>query len=292
VRARFLRVLSTNARLTAQLADRSTSLCATLLACLFLAACASQTAAPVSDRSVAREEKVSGYRIVIPGDTLYSIAWEAGHDYRELAEWNDIDAPFTLHPGQKLRLTASPKKALKVEKRAPPKKEVAPATHKESKSTAKHDTGSDQQKNSSKMPATKPKSLAQKAPAKRQASAETGPWTWPADGKLLNWQALNSKGLDIAGVHGQSVRAAASGRVVYVGSGLRGYGLLIILKHSDEYLSAYAHSEKVYVKEGDMIKRGEKIADMGSSGTDRVKLHFEIRRHGVPVDPLLYLPKK
>jgi len=102
----------------------------------------------------------------------------------------------------------------------------------------------------------------------------------------------SGKGLDIGGTRGQSVRASAGGRVVYQGSGLRGYGQLIIIKHSDEFLSAYAHNDRIYVKEGDVVKRGQKIADMGSTGTDRVKLHFEIRRQGVPTDPLNYLPKR
>ena len=98
--------------------------------------------------------------------------------------------------------------------------------------------------------------------------------------------------MDIIGIRGQAVRAAANGRVVYHGSGLRGYGQLIIIKHNDEFLSAYAHNERIYIKEGDSVKRGAKIAAMGDSGTDRVKLHFEVRRNGKPVDPLKYLPKR
>ena len=98
--------------------------------------------------------------------------------------------------------------------------------------------------------------------------------------------------MDIAGSRNVPVRAAANGRVVYQGSGLRGYGQLIIIKHNDEFLSAYAHNDRIYVKEGDAVKRGQKIADMGSTGTDRIKLHFEIRRQGVPVDPLKYLPSR
>jgi len=100
------------------------------------------------------------------------------------------------------------------------------------------------------------------------------------------------KGLDITGSRGEPVRAAADGRVVYQGSGLRGYGQLIIIKHNDEFLSAYAHNDRIHVKEGEAVKRGQKIADMGSTGTDRVKLHFEIRRHGAPVDPMKYLPRR
>lgn len=120
-----------------------------------------------------------------------------------------------------------------------------------------------------------------------------GFWAWPAVGRVLSrYSEGDSKGLDIIGTRGQPVHAAASGRVVYQGSGLRGYGQLIIIKHNDEFLSAYAHNDRIYVKEGDVVKRGQKIADMGSSGSDRVKLHFEIRRQGIPIDPLKYLPKR
>ncbi len=128
------------------------------------------------------------------------------------------------------------------------------------------------------------------------ASSKTpaGSWAWPADGQLLKRysDSGSGKGLDIGGKRGQPIRATAGGRIVYQGSGLRGYGQLIIIKHSDEFLSAYAHNDKIYVKEGDVVKRGQKIADMGKTGTDRVKLHFEIRRQGVPTDPLKYLPKR
>jgi lipoprotein NlpD len=121
----------------------------------------------------------------------------------------------------------------------------------------------------------------------------SGSWSWPADGQVLNrYTESDSKGVDIAGTRNAPVRAAANGRVVYQGSGLRGYGQLIIIKHNDEFLSAYAHNDRIHVKEGDAVKRGQKIADMGSTGTDRVKLHFEIRRQGVPVDPLKYLPSR
>ena len=117
---------------------------------------------------------------------------------------------------------------------------------------------------------------------------------WPAEGKILNYYSANgpSKGIDIAGTRGQTIRAAAAGKAVYIGSGLRGYGQLIILKHNDDFLSAYAHNDKIYVKEGDVIQRGQAIAAMGSTGADRVELHFEIRHGGVPIDPLKHLPTK
>ena len=119
-------------------------------------------------------------------------------------------------------------------------------------------------------------------------------WTWPADGKLLERYSVSgpNKGIDIAGSRGQPILASAAGQVVYQGGGLRGYGQLIIIKHNDDFLSAYAHCDKIYVKEGNVIKRGQRIADMGSSGAEGVKLHFEIRYRGAPVDPQEYLPRK
>lgn len=119
-------------------------------------------------------------------------------------------------------------------------------------------------------------------------------WSWPTEGTIIGHFSTggSNKGIDIAGVPGQPIHAAAAGEVVYEGSGLRGYGQLIIVKHNAEYLSAYAHCAATYVREGSVIKAGQKIAEMGSTGTDRTKLHFEIRRRGIPVDPLEFLPKK
>jgi len=201
----------------------------------------------------------SGYRLVVAGDTLYSIAADAGIHYRQLAEWNNIRHPYIIRPGQRLRVTRPDK--------------LATAT----------------QQRSTKSP-SRPKTLS-KAPPK---AAATGPWVWPTDGPILARFTPNgaNKGLDIGGKRGQTVRAAAAGRVVYQGSGLRGYGQLIIVKHNGEFLSAYAHCDRIYAEEGDVIKVGQKIAAMGGSGADRVKLHFEIRYRGSPVDPLKYLPRK
>ena len=145
------------------------------------------------------------------------------------------------------------------------------------------------QPRSTKSP-SRPKTIT-KTPTKAGA---TGPWVWPTDGPILARFRPNgaNKGLDIGGKRGQSIRAAAAGQVVYQGSGLRGYGRLIIVKHNGDFLSAYAHCDRIYAKEGDVIKVGQKIAAMGGSGADRVKLHFEIRYRGSPVDPLKYLPRK
>jgi lipoprotein NlpD len=267
----------------------------------------------VSEQSMPLRQPESPTRTVVHGDTLYSIAWEAGRDYRELAKWNHIPPPYTIKPGQELRVM--PPAVEKTPTAPAPTKPVA-TKDKPAKKTASKPTAAGTSKPASvavvptptvPKPVTakvdtskskndtraKTKTETVKSPDKVKAGAG-GSWSWPADGQILKRYSDGdaSKGLDIGGTRGQSVRAAAGGRVVYQGSGLRGYGQLIIIKHSDEFLSAYAHNDRIYVKEGDVVKRGQKIADMGSTGTDRVKLHFEIRRQGVPTDPLKYLPTR
>jgi len=264
---------------------------------------------PVSEQSLPLRQPESPIRTVVHGDTLYSIAWEAGRDYRELAKWNHISPPYTIKPGQELRVmppevektptAAKPavtkdKPANKVtSKPSTPSKSAAtavlPAQTVPKPVAAKVDTSKSK---SDKQAKTKTETV--KSPDKSKVASAGGSWSWPADGQILKRysDSDSGKGLDISGTRGQSVRASAGGRVVYQGSGLRGYGQLIIIKHSDEFLSAYAHNDRIYVKEGDVVKRGQKIADMGSTGTDRVKLHFEIRRQGIPTDPLKYLPAR
>jgi lipoprotein NlpD len=199
-----------------------------------------------------------GFRIVAGGDTLYGIARETGLTTSDLAAWNRLTPPYTINPGQRLRLTPPPD---------------APS-----------------------VPPRTPPSTVTVAPRAIEESETAGPivWRWPVDGALIARFSPNdgTKGIDIAGSKGQPIYAAAAGKVVYQGSGLRGYGQLIIVKHNVDFLSAYAHCSTIYVQEGSAIRPGQKIAAMGSSGADRVKLHFEIRRRGEPVDPLDYLPKK
>lgn len=214
------------------------------------------------------------------GDTLYSIAWRYGLDYRELAKMNHISAPYTLRKGQLLQLV--------------------PPVLVHAKSYAK----STDHKNSEITTAVLP----QKQPLVREnslphlpstipssESPETFKWFWPAQGKVVRrftGPAGMSKGIDIAGQSGDPVKVATDGKVVYCGSGLKGYGELIIVKHNDEFLSAYAHNRKLLVREGQQLKAGQVIAEMGSSDAPRTLLHFEIRRAGKPVDPLVYLSKK
>lgn len=265
------------------------------------------------------------YRTVIRGDTLFSIAWDIGVDFRTLASWNGIRSPYVIKPGQRLRISA-PKRGSSAKNKAKNKgtsrssaryyrvkkgdtvygiarktgssasdivrlnglrkpykiysgqrlRLSGTATHTASKSKKRSKSSRSSQRRSSA--ATKPKSV--------------GRWVWPANGKILRRYSPNgaSKGLDIGGSSGSAIRASAAGRVVYQGSGLRGYGKLIIIKHNRDYLSAYAHCSRILVKEGSRVKRGQRIATMGSSGTNRVKLHFEIRLRGNPVNPLRYLP--
>lgn len=288
-----------------------------------LTACASQRVAPadnrvvdpqksvtdpgkpqVSEQSLPLRQPESPNRTVVHGDTLYSIAWETGRDYRELAKWNRIQPPFTIKPGQELRVippvvekkTAEPAPAKPSAKTKDAKRPDVKASNssKPGKSvTTPTPVTVSADRNKTKVDA-RTKNKAEPVKSQGSGKASSGSWAWPADGQILKryGESDSGKGLDIGGTRGQSVRATAGGRVVYQGSGLRGYGQLIIIKHSDEFLSAYAHNDRIYVKEGDVVKRGQKIADMGSTGTDRVKLHFEIRRQGVPTDPLKYLPKR
>lgn len=268
------------------------------------------------------------------GDTLYSIAFRYGLDFRTVAALNGIREPYTIYPGQVLTIksrgqpaplrgervvsvgAASTAIADKTANSAPlsstpPEAPKTPAVQKPSPSPEKS------------VPAPKPvepalASTAAKAsivaaaavpkpvtamPEKPAPAVESGPvqtrlvggglWQWPAPARLLSRftsAGIGPKGISLAGESGDPVRAARDGRVVYTGSSLVGYGQLVIVKHDDVYLSAYAHNSRVLVKEGDGVKAGQKIAEMGSTGTDRTKLHFEVRRNGDPVDPLSVLP--
>lgn len=263
----------------------------------------------IDDRSSALRQPETSFRTVVAGDTLYSIAWETGRDYRTLAAWNRILPPYTIKIGQQIRVIPPEEKGAAPENREnkseyknssakPDKLQKAPGSSSSVKATNTKKvltpgaTPKGGAMSNAQKPADRPEAK-DKATGKSKKNGSSLGWIWPADGVLLNRVGSGEpKGVDIAGNRGSVIRAAANGRVVYQGSGLRGYGQLIIIKHNDEFLSAYAHNDRIYVKEGDLVKRGEKIADMGSSGADRAKLHFEIRRQGVPADPLAYLPKR
>ena len=193
-----------------------------------------------------------GYHVVEKGDTLYSISWRYGLDAKQIARWNGIGYPYTIFPGQRLKLSPSARTSKKYAE----------------------------------------KSKARSTVSKSKVSAKPpGDWRWPVRGKLLSKFSNQNNGIDIVAKEGAPIIAASAGKVVYAGSGLRGYGNLLIIKHNETYFSAYAHNKRLLVKEGAVVKTGEKIAELGSSGSDRPKLHFEIRKDGNPVDPLNYLPR-
>ncbi len=256
------------------------------LGCLLLAlsGCTARIPAPIDDESAALVAH-NGRYCVLPGDTLYSIAFETGHDYRTLARWNHISAPYQIEAGECLRVR-SPRGV------TPEPRPVAPQR------LGGRPLGHGERLRPTPLPSRAAPIHPPPIPARR-APAFTPSWIWPAQGAVkvtfgrgpLSGRPGN-RGIDILGRTGEPVRAAAPGRVVYTGSGLPGYGKLIIIKENNEYLSAYAHNARIKVEEGAMVRQGEVIATMGDSGTDRVELEFEIRLRGVPVDPLRYLPKK
>jgi lipoprotein NlpD len=254
-----------------------------LCAGLFLSACGtSGTLAPVShggqQTSKTSTTGSANTHRVSKGETLYSIAFQYGQDYHALARQNGIISPYTIFEGQKLRLTPHEKPVLKPirSEKAKKSRKKTRISHKNSNSTSK------------KRQNTPEKS-------KFTPSNTVLNWRWPSRGEITKTYLASDptrKGINISGRIGQPVLAASGGKIVYSGSGLLGYGRLIIIKHNERFLSAYAHNRKLLVKEGAQVKQGQQVAEMGQSGTDSVNLHFEIRRDGKPVDPLHYLPKR
>jgi lipoprotein NlpD len=307
--------------------DYRKALAMALILATGLSGCASTGQAPVEDRSLSSpsppratsstpaktQSSLPGSYRVQRGDTLYSIAFRHGVDYRELAEWNGIAPPYTIYPGRELRLSArnsAPKRAAAA---APPPAtpavtpRAAPATTAPgpfepiaaSPPAAATPAGTAPATPSVAPPAqTTPKAAAApvvSAPSAAVATSGEVAWRWPADGDLVGTFTAGDpvrQGIDIAGQSGAPVRAAADGTVVYSGNGLIGYGELIIVKHNPAFLSAYGHNRKRLVQEGDHVKAGQTIAEMGASAANRNELHFEIRRNGKPSNPLDYLPHR
>lgn len=251
-----------------------------------LNACISGTdsSAPVITGSQQAKER-DFYRVQ-PGDTLYSIAWNFGVDYRQLVDVNHINPPYKIHRGQLLKLVPH---------------DAAPTVN-ESVNTYAASRPISHQFNQQSIAVAQPavpriaetsskpvKSLTQ--PAELQYTAVSG-WNWPTRGPVIGQFSAVNKGIDIAGKEGQPVMTTAPGVVVYAGNGLRGYGKLIIIKHNAAYLTAYAHNKDIVVKEGQRVRAKQTIAHMGSTGTNRVKLHFEIRHNGKPIDPMRFLSIK
>jgi lipoprotein NlpD len=236
-----------------------------LIAALLLMSCA--TSPEVRDRS-----RGPGWYTVKRSDTLYSIAWRYGLDSQQLANWNQIDLNEPIYPGQRLRL-------LKPHSQATPGISAGAAVAKQDSKPAASSVSPSKPAGSTSQQSSRP---------------DPGKWIWPTVGKPMNTflaSRLDRRGIDIAGKQGQSVLAVADGKVVYSGNGLAGYGNLIIIKHSDTYLSAYAYCQQRLVEEGMSVKAGKKVATMGIKDSV-AQLHFEIRRNGKPVDPIKYLPKQ
>jgi len=229
----------------------------------------------------------TGQHVVARGDTLFSIAFRYGWDWKALAARNNIPEPYTIHVGQAIRFdsrsNSTPTAVASTSSTASPSSKFTITRHPANAASGTTTT--------SQAAAQTPAAAAPMPPA---GPAPKG-WAWPSNGILIGKFSSNgslNKGIDIAGDLGQPVLAASDGSVVYAGSGLRGYGELVIIKHSDTYVSAYGHNRRLLVREGQQVKVGQTIAEMGSTGTDRVKLHFEIRRQGKPVDPLQFLPRR
>jgi lipoprotein NlpD len=248
-----------------------------ILTALLLQACGTPGPAPIVSREYHQYRTVHPYRyyVIRRGDTLYSIAWNFGVDYRQLASWNRIPYPYTIYPGQRVRLSAPYARSVPPPRQTarPPvrggRKQEAATTHTE--------------------PAKVP------LPKDDEATAVVKlHWQWPTKGRVtqsFSAKDQNRKGIEITGKLGQEVQAAEAGKVVYSGSGLIGYGKLIIIKHNGEYLSAYGHNRTLLVKEGAQVSRGMRIAEMGKDNNGGAVLHFEVRRNGTPVDPLALLPQ-
>ncbi len=253
-----------------------------LLISLLSSCSSSPHRAPVSSVEQPASNKLDNH-IVSKGDTLYSIAWRYGLDHKNISEINRIKPPYCIYPGQVIRL-----KGVQM-RQSNDAKNVAIVSVSNVKIAPKQQAS--QVVSRVKKPTSKP--LDVKTQAVKSSSLV---WSWPIKGRLISQFNSNgglSKGIDIAAKLGESVRAAADGEVVYSGSGLRGYGKLLIIKHQYSYLSAYAHNSHLIAKEGDVVKRGQIVAEVGASGigVNDVKLHFEIRRDGVPVNPVTILPR-
>ena len=274
-----------------------------LLSAMVLSGCANKNRpAPVEDRSpnaarapakmVASADNAGkpGYYSVKSGDTLIRIGMDNGQSWRDIARWNNIENPNLIETGQVLRVTPPEETGVVVRPVSSTNVVTSPAPANTASAPAPASNTA-----SVRPPASAANPPNASTPANNLANTdsaeETVSFQWPTRGNVLaGFDEVKNKGIDISGKAGDPVLAAADGKVVYAGSGLRGYGNLVILKHNNTYLTAYAHNQSLLVKEDQAIKRGQKIAEMGNSDADQVKLHFEIRRQGKPVDPAKYLP--
>jgi len=254
--------------------------------------------APIKPLPGAENAGKPGYYTVKPGDTLIRIGLESGQSWKDIARWNNLENANLIEVGQVLRV-APPTAAVAatavasdsgVVTRPVTSSTVAPASAPAPATSAASTPKAPASAASGTVVAVAP---ATPAPAAAPAGEDDLAFIWPASGSLIaGFDEARNKGFDIAGKAGEPVLAAADGRVVYAGAGLRGYGNLVILKHNNTFLTAYAHNQSLLVKEDQAVRKGQKIAEMGNTDADRVKLHFEIRRQGKPVDPSRYLPAR
>ncbi len=272
---------------------------------------AKPAAVPVPAPAVREADPRPEFYTVKKGDTLYTIALDQGLDYKELAEWNALDNPNVIRIGQSLRLRAPLSTVVATPLKTAPQVEGRPVGGLAAPATGSEAVKS--QPKAVKVPYSEQAFAQLSAPPQARPVAPTvakvdprpdekSPasvdddekidWGWPAGGKVLSTfnETTNLKGIGIAGKLGQAVIASAPGKVLYSGDGIRGYGKLVIIKHNKEYLSVYAHNSQLLVKEGQTVVKGQKVAEFGNSDADQVKLHFEIRRFGKPIDPLKLLP--
>jgi lipoprotein NlpD len=298
---------------------------------LLLAGCFSQQPAPTVDRMTSPQARATapaqpsgpGYYTVKRGDTLYRIALENGQDYKDLATWNNLVNPSAIKEGQVLRVappgavaenggavvakpvaTGPVVETRSLDQAGPAVPQASPAmpsdgvkreprVGKEPYSDEAYARLNRLESKVEAKPEAKPETKAETPQPAVVAGPDDVPWLWPSASKVsASYNEASNKGLDFAGRSGDPVLAAGEGKVVYAGAGLRGYGELVIIKHNATFLSAYAHNRKILVKEGQQVTRGQKIAEMGNTDADTVKLHFEIRKQGKPVDPAQYLPKR
>ena len=280
---------------------------------LMFVGCADNPPAPIETRvgaEVARtgqgaQEPTRGEMYVVQrGDTLYSIAFRYGVNVNELAARNQIKAPYTIYPGQKVITdltdfsypSVASQSEVSDERRVVSTGSVAAGSNEARSTDKREETARPKPKPNPKRTTPPTTDVAASSVPHNASSRAFGPvtqWRWPSSGRVArSYSEVRHKGIDIAGSRGDLIRASAAGEVVYAGTGLKGYGLLLIVKHNEQFLSAYGHNDLTLVEEGAWVKEGQVIAKMGSSGTDSVKLHFEIRREGQPIDPVRLLPRR
>ncbi|MEA3587153.1 peptidoglycan DD-metalloendopeptidase family protein [Pseudidiomarina sp. 1APP75-27a] len=278
---------------------RTTLLC---LLALALTACAQRQApAPVtrvyqgpSIHDFEANSLVGDVYHVAPGDTLYSIAFRANLDVRTLANYNSLDEPYTIFPGQELRLRSKSVQSVSSATSPKPRQDVASVENKEYVEKKRKQKVTRVEPEVDAKPAAVVQPQVPKRPVERFPESNALAWQWPTTNQVIrdfSTAAAGNKGLDFGGTKGTPVYAAAAGKVVYSGNALKGYGNLIILKHNDDYITAYAHNDRLLIKEQQWVSAGDKIAEMGNTDADRVKLHFEIRFRGKSVNPRHYLPR-